>query len=140
MPEPKPASGSSLPGFFEHASAWLGTLLAHVRVRLQLAEIEGREAAVHYGILLALAGAGLVCVVFGYLFFCLALVFLVVRLIGDQNAWIWVSFGMALLHVGTGLGAFFWIKKKVGKPMFEATFDELRKDQEWLTQTTKNLR
>ena len=58
----------------------------------------------------------------------------------QRGAWIWVSFGMALLHVGAGVGAFFWIKRKIGKPMFEATFDELRKDQEWLTRTTENSR
>ena len=79
MPEPKPARGASFPGFFEHASAWLGTLLAYGRVRWQLAGIEGREAAMHYGILLALALAGMTFVVFGYLFFCLALVFLIAR-------------------------------------------------------------
>ena len=137
MPEPKPASARSFPSFFEHASAWLGTVLAHFRVRLQLAGIEGREAAVHYGVLFALAVAGLVSLVFGYLFFCLAFVFLIARLLGDENAWIWVSFGMALLHLGAGAGAFFWIKAKISKPMFAATFDELRKDQEWLTATTQ---
>lgn len=140
MPEPKPARASPFPGFFAHASAWLGTLLAHLRVRWQLAGMEGREAAVHYGMLLALALAGMTCVVFGYLFFCLALVFLIARVLGDENAWIWVSFGMALLHGAAGAGAFFWIKGKITKPMFAATFDELRKDQEWLTAATENPR
>ena len=140
MPESKSAGATSLPGFFEHASGWLGTLLAHVRVRVELAGIEGREAAVHYGVLLALAIAGFVCVIFGYLFFCLALVFLIARLFGDENAWIWVSFGMALLHAGAGAGAFFWIRMKISKQVFAATFDELRKDQEWLTATTENQR
>ena len=140
MPDPKPASATSVPGFFEHASAWLGTFLAHLRIRLQLAEIEGREAAVHLGTLLALAVAGLICIVFGYLFFCLALVFLVAGLIGDENAWIWVSFGMAFLHLCAGAGAFLWIRARLSKPMFAATFDELRKDQEWLTATTEDQR
>ena len=137
MPEPKSASAGSFPSFFEHASGWLGTLLAYARVRLQLAGMEGREAAVHYGMLCALAAAGLIFVVFGYLFFCLALVFLIARMLGDENAWIWVSFGMAVLHVAAGAGAFFWIKLKITKPMFAATFDELRKDQEWLTTAEK---
>ena len=109
-------------------------------MRFQLAGIEGREAAVHYGILLALAAVGMVFLVFGYLFFCLALVFLIARILGDENTWIWVSFGMAALHVAAGAGAFFWIKLKITKPMFAATFDEMRKDQEWLTATTENPR
>ncbi len=140
MPEQKSAGGRAFPSFFEHASGWLGTVIAHLRVRLQLAGIEGREAAVHYGVLLALAVAGLIFVVFGYLFFCLALVFLIARISGDENAWIWVSFGMAVLHLAAGAGAFLWIKLKITKPMFAATFDELRKDQEWLTATTENPR
>ena len=140
MPEPKSASGGAFPGFFEHASGWLGTLLAYVRLRLQLAGIEGREAAVHYGTLLALAAAGLVFLVFGYLFFCLAIVFLIARLFADENAWVWVSLGMAVLHFGVGAVALVWIKWKIGKPMFAATFDELRKDQEWLTTTAENRR
>ena len=138
MPEPKSANGRSSPGFFEHASGWLGTLLAYLRVRFQLAGMEGREAAMHYGMLLALAAVALIFLVFGYLFFCLAMVFLIARVLGDENAWIWVSLGMAVLHVGAGVGAFLWIRLKIGKPMFAATFDELRKDQEWLTATTAN--
>ncbi len=137
MPEPRSASASSFPSLLENASAWLGTMLAHLRVRLQLAGIEGREAALHYGFLLALAGAGLGLIAFGYLFLCLALVFLIARLFGDENAWIWVSFGMALLHLAAGASALFWIKLKIAAPMFSATLDELRKDQEWLTAKTE---
>ena len=128
------------PGFFEHATAWLGTLLAHLRVRIELAEIEGKEAAVHYGVLLALAVAGFVFVVFGYLFLCLALVFLIAWACGGGNAWIWVLLGASVLHLGGGAGAFFWIRSRLAVPMFSATLDELRKDQEWLTTTAEKRR
>ena len=128
------------PGFFESATAWLGTLLAHLRVRIELAGIEGREAAVHYGVLFGLAVAGLVFVVFGYFFFCLALVFLIAWGCGGGNAWIWVLLGASALHLGGGAGAFFWIRARLGTPMFSATLDELRKDQEWLTSTTEKQR
>ena len=128
------------PGFFEHATAWLGTLLAHLRVRIELAEIEGKEAAVHYCVLLGLAVAGFVFVVFGYLFLCLALVFLIAWACGGGNAWIWVLLGASVLHLCAGAGAFFWIKTRLAVPMFSATLDELRKDQEWLTSTTEKRR
>ena len=131
---------SPTPGFFENATAWLGTLLAHLRVRLELAGLEGKEAAVHYGVLLGLAVAGLVFVVFGYFFFCLAIVFLIAWGCGGGNAWIWVLLGASALHLGGGAGAFFWIKGRLGAPMFSATLDELRKDQEWLTTTTAKPR
>ena len=139
MPEPTPDRAPH-PGFFEHATAWLGTLLAHLRVRIELAEIEGKEAAVHYGVLLALAVAGFVFVVFGYLFLCLALVFLIAWACGGGNAWIWVLLGVSVLHLCAGAGAFFWIKTRLAVPMFSATLDELRKDQEWLTTTTEKRR
>ena len=139
MPEPTPDRAQH-PGFFEHATAWLGTVLAHLRVRLELAEIEGKEAAVHYGVLLALAVAGFVFVVFGYLFLCLALVFLIAWACGGGNAWIWVLLGASVLHLGGGAGAFFWIRGRLAMPMFSATLDELRKDQEWLTSTTEKRR
>jgi uncharacterized membrane protein YqjE len=128
------------PSFFENATAWLGTLLAHLRVRLKLAGIEGKEAAVHYGVLLGLAVAGLLFGVFGYFFLCLALVFLIAWASGGGNAWIWVLLGMSVLHLGGAAGVFFWIKGRLGAPMFSATLDELRKDQEWLTSTTEKRR
>ena len=140
MPEPTPDRATPHPGFFEHATAWLGTLLAHLRVRLELAEIEGKEAAVHYGVLLGLAVAGFVFAVFGYLFLCLALVFLIAWACGGGNAWIWVLLGASALHLGGGAGAFFWIRGKLATPMFSATLGELRKDQEWLASTTGKRR
>ncbi len=140
MPEPTSDRAFANPGFFEHATAGLGTLLAHLRVRLELAGIEGKEAAVHYGVLLGLAVAGFVFVVFGYLFLCLALVFLIAWACGGGNAWIWVLLGASALHLGGGAGAFFWIRGKLATPMFSASLDELRKDHEWLTSTTKKRR
>ena len=140
MPEPTPDRASSHTSFFEHATAWLATLLAHLRVRMELAGIEGKEAALHYGVLLALAVAALVFTVFGYLFLCLALVFLLAWACGGGHAWILVLLGMSALHLCGGAGVFFWIREKLSSPMFSATLDELRKDQEWLTSTTANRR
>ena len=140
MPEPTPDRASLQPSFFEHATAWLATLLAHLRVRMELAGIEGKEAAVHYGVMFALAVAGLVFTVFGYLFLCLALVFLIAWACGGGNAWTWVLLGMSALHLCGGVGVFFWIRGRLGVPMFSATLDELRKDQEWLQTTTENRR
>ena len=140
MPEPTPDRASSHTSFFEHATVWLGTLLAHLRARLELAGIEGKEAAVHYGVLLGLAVAGFVFSVFGYLFLWLSLVFLVAWACGGGDAWIWVLFGASAVHLCGGAGAFFWIKGKLATPMFSATLDELRKDHEWLTSKTEKRR
>jgi uncharacterized membrane protein YqjE len=135
MPEPHD-SGAHRPGLFNHAAEWLGTLLAYLRARIALAEIEGREAAVHYAILAALAVAGLALLFVGYLFACLALVCFIAWALGGGNAWAWVSLGMAVLHVLIAGGLLVWARLKLARPMFGATLDELRKDHEWLTSTT----
>lgn len=124
------------PGLLSHASAWLAALLGYLRARLELAGLESREAAIHGAVLLGLVVGALVLLVFGYFFFCFALVFFVAWLCDDDNAWIWVTFGMALLHFGGAVALGLWAKAKLKKPIFTATLDELRKDQQWLTSKT----
>ena len=136
MPGSTYETSAPQPGFFAHTTAWLATLLAHFRVRAELAGLEAREAAVHYGILAALAVAGLIAIIFGYAFFCLALVFLIAWACGGGNTWIWVTLGMAFFHFAGGVGLFLWVKVKLRAPMFAATLDELRKDQAWLNSQT----
>ena len=119
-------------GIFGRLAALLGAKLAYLRARLELAGLEGKEAAVHYGIILGLAIAALVITIFGYLFFVIALVFLIAWACGGGNAWIWVTLGAAFVHfIGAAL-LLIVAKMKLSQPMFAATLDELRKDQQWL--------
>src|SRR5271154_6752598 len=84
-------------GLFGHLSALLAAKLAYLKARLELAGIEGKEAAIHLTIILGFViGAGLVAV-FGYLFVVLALVFLIARAFGE-GSWPWVLAGAALFH------------------------------------------
>src|SRR5262245_24073883 len=124
------------PGLFSHASAWLAALLGYLRARVELAGLESREAAIHGAVLLGLFVGALVLLVFAYFFLCFALVFLIAELFDDDKAWIWVTIGMALLHFGGAAGLGLWAKAKLKKPIFTATLDELRKDQQWLTSKT----
>lgn len=140
MPDRTHAEPLHKAGFFSHATACLAMLLEYFRVRLELAGVEGREAAVHGAVLLGLAIGGLVAVVFGYFFFCLGLVFLIALAFGGDNAWIWVLLAMALLHFGGAAGLGFWAKAKLKMPVFPVTLDELRKDQEWLMSMTEKKR
>ena len=119
-------------GFFRHLTALLGAKLAYLRARLQLAGIEGKEAATHYAIILALSIGALVVTVFGYFFFVIALVFLVAWACGGGNAWIWVTLGAAVLHFIGAATLLAIAKVKLTQPMFAATLDEFKKDQEWL--------
>ena len=133
MPDPlADARAAHAAGIFGHLSALLSAKLAYLRARLELAGIEGREAAVHYGVILALAVGGLIALIFGYLFLIIALVFLTAHLIGGENAWIWVMLGAAALHFIGAAVLLLIAKARLRTPMFSATLDELKQDQEWL--------
>ena len=122
---------------FEHLSALIAAKLDYLRARLKLAGIEGKEAAVHGGIIIGLALGALVALIFGYFLFVIAIVFLVALAFGGGNAWIWVLIAAAALHF---LGAFLLLiiaRSRLGTPLFPLTLDELKKDQEWLRTTTK---
>ncbi len=121
-------------GLFSHFTTLLGAKLAYLRARLQLAGIEGKEAAIHYAVILGLAIGAVVIAVFGYLFFVIALVFLIAWACGGENAWIWVTLAFALGHFAGAAVLLFIAKGKLSQQVFEATLAELKKDQEWLKQ------
>ena len=131
------ARAAQAAGILGHLSALLAANLAYVRARLELAGLEGREAAVHYGVILGLAIGGMIALVFGYLFFVIALVFLVAHLIGGETAWIWVLLGAAALHFIGAAALVLVAKSRLGVPMFSASLDELKHDQEWLKTNAK---
>ncbi|HEY3896979.1 MAG TPA: phage holin family protein [Chthoniobacter sp.] len=120
-------------GLFAHLSTLIAAKLAYLKARLELAGIEGREAAIHLAIILALAIGGLILVVFGYFFFVLAIVFLIAMAFGS-GSWIYVLLGAALVHfVGAVvLVLLAWVKLRV--PLFPLSLEEFKKDQEWLKQ------
>jgi uncharacterized membrane protein YqjE len=124
MAEPKSEDvrGTRDYGLFAHLAGLLAAKLAYLRARLELAGIEAREASVHYAIILGLAIGALI---------------LVAALLKTPHAWIWVLLGAAFLHL-LGAGILGWIAKvKLSAPMFTASLNELKKDQEWLKKTAK---
>ena len=139
MPDPatEDARAAQAAGIFGHCSALLAAKLAYVRARLELAGLEGREAAVHYGVTLGLAVGGLIALIFGYCFFVIALVFLIAHFIGGETAWIWVMLGAAVLHFFGAAVLLLVAKARLGVPMFSASLDELKQDQEWLKTNAK---
>ena len=138
MPDPlEDARAAQAAGIFGHLTALLAAKLAYVRARLELAGLEGKEAAVHCSVILGLAIGGLIALVFGYLFAVIALVFLVAHFIGGETAWIWVLLGAAALHFLGAAVLMLVAKSRLGVPMFSASLDELKQDQEWLKTNAK---
>lgn len=137
-PEPRPEDrrAAANAGFLGRVSGLLGALAGYLKARLQLAGLEAKEAILHYIIIAALIAGGLVVVVFGYFFLWLAIIFLIAWLIPGQSTWIWLTFGAALIHFGLAVALVLAARAKFATPMFTATIDEFKKDQQWLTTTT----
>lgn len=131
--------GRAPDGFFPHGLRLLSALVAYARARAELAGIEGKEAAGHFASIIALAIAALIVFFIGYFFLCLAIVFLVAWALGDGHSWIWLTLGLALVHIALGVALCFTAKSRLHEPVFTDTFNEFKKDQEWLASKTESL-
>lgn len=119
-------------GILSRLGILLGAKLAYVRARLELASLEGKEAALHFAMLAVLAIAVLVAFVFGYFLLVIGLVFLIARVLGGDHAWMLVLLGAAGLHFLAALIFALVMRARLARPIFSATLDELKKDQQWL--------
>jgi uncharacterized membrane protein YqjE len=136
-PSPEYPPRAARSGLFSHTLEWLTSAWAYLRARLELVTIEGREAGGTWLKALGLLLGSVVVLVFGYFFFCFAIVFAIARAFGGENAWIWVTLGAALVHVGAGALLLLKVRSLVQKPMFQVTLEEFKKDHVWLEATTK---
>ena len=117
-------------GLMDHLRLLAAAVAAYLSARLQLAGIESREAAGHYLKIAAVLGAALFGLVFGYIFLCLAAVFILYHLLNID--WMWIMLGAAALHFVLAAAAILVAKAKFPKGMFAATIAEFKKDQSWL--------
>ena len=103
-----------------------GTFGRHIQGLVQLASLEGKEAALVGVRLLALLIASVVLAIFGYVLVLLFVAFLLATVFGVS--WLWISLGLALLHfAGLAICAFL-IVKSLRSPFFKATAAELKRD------------
>lgn len=123
-------------GFFTHAIELLAAAWAYLRARFELASIEGREAGAHWLKALGLLLGGIIVLVFGYFFFCLAAVFAIATALGGGAAWIWVTLCAALIHFAGAALLLAKVRTLTQEPLFPATITELKKDQAWLDEKT----
>ena len=126
-PDERPAGEA---GFIYQLRILASSALAYLRARLQLAGLESKEAAAHYLILLIWLVAGILGFIFGYIFFCIASVFLISHLL--RVNWMWILLAAGIAHfVAAGI-AIAIAGSKFSRPMFAATITEFKKDQSWL--------
>jgi uncharacterized membrane protein YqjE len=137
MREPEPAPDDGTTGVVGRARAFLAACAQYASARVRLASLEGREAAAHGFKLLLLAGAAIILAAFGWLFVCLAAVFLLAKALGGESPWVWAALMMAALHLAGIVVLGLIMKSKLRKSLFPMTTGELKKDQEWLDQQTR---
>jgi uncharacterized membrane protein YqjE len=137
MRDPEPAPDNGTTGMVGRARAFLAACAQYTSARVRLASIEGREAAAHGFKLLLLAGGALVLAAFGWMFVCLAAVFLLAKAFGGDNAWVWAALVMAGLHLTGVTLLLLALRSQLSRTLFPMTTAELRKDQEWLDQQTR---
>ena len=129
-----PAGGPS-GGLLDHARELIAAGLEYLRARLALAGMEAREATVHFAVIGGLLVLAIAVVVFGYLFFCIALTVLVARWLGISPGW--VILALAALHFAVAIASGFIAIVRLKKGVFSATLAELQKDQLWLSRKSK---
>ena len=134
MPDTEPAPDKGTTGMAGNARAFLASCVQYASARLRLASLEGREAAAHTFKLLLIAGAAVVLGAFGWLFACLAAVFLIAKAFGGPSGWVWAALLMAGAHLAGVVALLVMLRSKLSTALFPITTAELKKDQEWLDQ------
>jgi len=129
--QPPPARTAAEAGLPEHISSLLASAAGYLRARLELAGIEGREAAASYGKAVAFLAATVGLLLFGYILLWIGVIALVAYFAGVH--WGWITLAIGILHVIGAACCALAAKAKWGRPVFPATLQELRKDQEWLS-------
>ena len=117
-------------GLVDHVRALGASVADYMGARLQLAGLESREAAAHYLKIMVLLAAAFFGLVFGYIFLCLAGVFILHFFLHVR--WIWILLGAAGIHFAVAAIAIMVARMKFPKAVFAATIAEFKKDQTWL--------
>lgn len=122
---------------FAHVSGFLSAAAHYFKARFQLLTVEGKSAGLRYALALALGVGGLFIAMLGYIFLVITAVFGVAAAWDWRHAWIVVLGITALLHLGSAVALVLLAWHRIKAKSFEGTIEELKKDQEWLTQLTK---
>ena len=122
------------PGLIESFQALLRGLLDYVLVRFELAGLESRHAL--RKVVSGLIGLtiALLCLAAGFLYLSLSLVYVLAQIAGWGWGWALLASGLGMVLIT--LGALFYVKNSLTGTWFPVTVAELKKDSQWLKQTT----
>jgi uncharacterized membrane protein YqjE len=109
--------------------------VSYIAARLRLAGLESGEAAWHFLWILIWISVALLAAVLGYVLLLVSAVFLLSRWTGW--AWEWVLLATAGAHFAAVIVCALTVRGRLQIPVFSATIQEFKRDQEWLKTTTK---
>ncbi len=132
--EPPPVADASRNGdggIARQVRGFFSAAAQYVAARLRLASLEAKDAGAHSLKLLLLGVAAAFVAVLGWVFLCLAIIFLLAKALGE-NGWVWASLMMAAAHFAGAFVLARVLKNTASQPMFPLTTEEFKKDQAWL--------
>jgi uncharacterized membrane protein YqjE len=112
-------------------ASWASTFVDYFDLKARLLAVESKEAAGHFIGLLVLIGVILVLALSSVLMygaFLLYLVSLVFHLV-----WGWSALICGVILTLSGIFAFFLLRMRLCKPVFQMTLKDLEKDKKWLS-------
>ena len=117
-------------GLIDHLRALVASVVGYFSARAQLVGLESKEACGHYLKIVIWLVAAFFGVAFGYIFICIAGVFLISS--GLKVSWMWVLLAFGISHFVIAGIAIAVARTGFAKSMFSATIEEFKKDQTWL--------
>ncbi len=125
-----------MPNLAESIRLLLASAVSYLHARLELFSLEAKDAAGNYVKIVFLLVCALLGLVSGFVFMVAAFVYLLAWLFWWH--WGWVFFGLGFALLGFAVVSALIAKSRFSTASFPATFAELKKDKEWLSQT-KNV-
>lgn len=114
-------------------ASWASIFLDYFDLKARLLAAESREATGHLVGLLILVGVILVLALCSALMYGAFLLYLVTLLF--HLAWGWSALICGVILTLSCLLAFFLLRMRLRKPVFQMTLKDLEKDKEWLAQS-----
>jgi uncharacterized membrane protein YqjE len=115
------------------AASWASIFLDYFDLKARLLAVESKEAAGHFIGLLVLLGVILVLAVSSVLMYGTFLLYLVSILL--RLSWGWSALICGATLTLSSVAAFFLLRMRLRKPVFQITLKDIQKDKEWLSQS-----
>jgi uncharacterized membrane protein YqjE len=119
------------------AASWASIFLDYFESKARLLAIESREASGHFIGLLVMVGVMLVLALSSVLMYGAFLLYLVALLL--HLAWGWSAVICGVFLTVFAVAAFFLLRMRLRKPVFQTTLRDIQKDKEWLSQSKTKI-